>query len=156
MTPGPNAKPFWDQVDVAMDPKKCWEWTGTLFRNGYGRACVDRKSVGAHRRSWELLNGPIPDGMYVCHSCDNRKCVRPGHLFLGTPAENMQDMVDKGRSLSGSRNHNSKLTETEVVEIRERYAAGGITQAELARQYGVVEGCIWNVIHNRVFREVAA
>lgn len=149
---GPKARPFESLVNYG---DVCWEWRGSLFSNGYGRAIVGRKSVGAHRRSWEMAYGQIPDGMLVCHRCDNRRCVRPSHLFLGSPADNMRDMVTKGRSMVGSRNHNAKLTEATVREIVARYADGGITQKQLAAEYGVVEGAIWNVLHGRSW-EVAA
>jgi hypothetical protein len=158
MKPGPKPRPFWSRVEIPpaeIDPYACWEWTGPLFSNGYGSVTVERKNVGAHRRSWELVHGPIPEGQYVCHRCDNKRCVRPNHLFLGTPADNLRDMVAKGRSLTGSRNHQAKLTEEKAAEIRKRYAAGGVTQAQLADEYGVVEGCIGNVIHNRVYKEAA-
>jgi hypothetical protein len=158
--PGPKAKPFWSLVDIKRAPESnlvtCWEWQGSCFSNGYGRTIVARKSVGAHRRAYELAVGEIPEGISVCHRCDNRRCVRPSHLFLGTPKDNLRDMVEKGRSLSGERNPNAKLTATDAAEIRRRYAAGGITQRELAEEYGVVEGCVWNVIHNRVHREEVA
>ena len=158
---GPKPKPFWSQVDIQTAPpahmETCWEWQGSFFSNGYGRTIVDRKSVGAHRVAYEKFHGvPIPEGMHGCHRCDNRKCVRPSHLFLGSPADNMRDMAEKGRSLAGSRNPNSKLTEEQVADIRHRYAAGGVTQRELADEFGVVEGCIWNIVHNRVYLEVAA
>jgi hypothetical protein len=103
-----------------------------------------------------MTYGAIPDGKCVCHRCDNKGCVRPSHLFLGTQADNMRDMVAKGRSRAGSRNHRAKLTEADATTIRERYAAGGITQSALADEYGVVEGCIWNVLHYRVYQETAA
>lgn len=84
-------KRFWDKVDI-KEPDDCWEWQAGFngrygsFNNGY-----------AHRFSWELHNSKIPDGMYICHTCDNPKCVNPNHLFAGTQKDNMQDMVKKGR-----------------------------------------------------------
>ena len=143
---GPKAVPFYDRVHKTAG---CWEWTGKKFTNGYGRAIVDRKSVGAHRVAWEISYGPIPEGQYVCHSCDNRACVRLAHLFLGSPAENLADMKAKGRSLTGERNPHARLTTDQVREIRRRYRNGGITQAELAIEFGVVEGNVWNVLHGR-------
>jgi hypothetical protein len=149
---GPKPKPFWSQVAIG---EGCWEWQGALFTNGYGRTLLGRRSVGTHRRAYALAYGRIPEGAYVCHRCDNRRCVRPDHLFLGTPASNLRDMVRKGRSLKGSRNPHAKLTEAQAAEIRTRYATGTVTQAQLGAEYGVAEGTIWNVVNHRVFKVAA-
>jgi hypothetical protein len=87
---------FWESVAKA---EGCWEWTALLKRNGYGSFYRNRGvKVAAHRYSWELHHGPVPDGLFVCHRCDNPKCVRPDHLFLGTHRDNMDDMWAKGRA----------------------------------------------------------
>lgn len=85
---------FWNHV---LKTAKCWWWTGALDGQGYGRVRRDKVLHPAHRLAWIDANGPIPDGLYVCHRCDNRKCVRPDHLFLGTAKDNTQDMIAKGR-----------------------------------------------------------
>jgi hypothetical protein len=89
---------FWSKV---IKSDKCWTWTGAINKHtGYGTIGLGRRSGktrGAHRVSWELAHGPIPEGLYVCHRCDNKRCVRPDHLFLGTAEDNAQDALRKGR-----------------------------------------------------------
>ena len=114
-------------------------WGGSLLPNGYGQFSVGRRPFSAHRFSYTINVGPIPDGMLVCHRCDNRACVRPDHLFLGTHAENMADMTGKGRSSRnvGSENPLSKLDEEQVREIRATYVPGVFGYGRLAQKYGV-------------------
>jgi hypothetical protein len=93
---------LWDRVDTTGE---CWEWQGALYPAGYGIIGLDGGSHATHRLSWEIVNGPIPDGLFVCHKCDNRKCVRPDHLFLGTQKDNMRDMIAKGRHPLHAKTH---------------------------------------------------
>ena len=81
-------------------PNGCLEWTGVAHKRGYGRITINSKSVQTHRLAWELANGPIPDGMFICHTCDNPPCCNPDHLWPGTNAENTADKVTKGRAPS--------------------------------------------------------
>lgn len=93
---------FWDQVEKLEGEDSCWEWRGRRRGRGYGylpKPLEGGTETAAHRAAWELEIGPIPDGLFVCHHCDNPPCVRPTHLFLGTNADNMRDMVAKGRHL---------------------------------------------------------
>lgn len=113
---------------------------------GYGAFPVGRIPVGAHRIAYELCRGPIPAGLLVCHSCDNPACNNPNHLWAGTPADNMRDMVAKGRSARGVRNGRALLTEDQVRQIREHVAAGS-SPGSVAMLYGVSR---WTV------REIAA
>lgn len=131
---------FWARV--AKSPG-CWLWTGEMWEAsrdasgiGYGRLKVEGKSVRAHRLSYEIHRGPIPAGMMVCHRCDVRNCVNPEHLFLGTSADNVSDMVVKGRGIRGERQHLSKLTADAVTEIR-RLRATGLTYSELGAIFSI-------------------
>lgn len=151
MKRGPKAIPFEDHV---VRSEGCWEWSGSLFNSGYGRTIEHRASRLAHRVAWEREYGAIPAGLYVCHHCDNKRCVRPDHLFLGSPADNLADMVRKGRSLRGQRNHHAKLTDEAVRLIRQDYAAGGWSHLRLAQRHGVSENAIFVVIHRQGWSHV--
>ena len=147
---------FWGNV---LKTDTCWIWQGSRHRRGYGRFAVTSAGVTktrpAHRFAWEIAKGPIPRGLLVCHHCDNPACVRPGHLFLGTNADNMADMKRKARSARGERNKAAKLTETQVREIRRRYRFGGPVKA-LARQFGVCVTTIQKVARGRRWNHVGA
>jgi len=128
----PIEERFWPNVDKSGD---CWEWTGVMFKNGYGKVFYEGQSRGAHRVS-AVLAGMDVEGTYVCHHCDNKRCVKPDHLFLGSNKDNQDDMVVKRRGYDHRRHWNTKLTETQVVEIKQRRAAGE-TLVSIAKDYGV-------------------
>lgn len=138
-----------------MDPSTgCVNWDWCVDAAGYGR--FGQKGY-AHRGMWIAVNGPIPDGMFVCHRCDNRRCVNPDHLFLGTHAENMRDMVRKGRSnkAKGSAAGPSKLTEHDVSIIKWCLDAG-VTQDKLAKLYGVSQSAVSGINVGRTWKHVKA
>jgi phage N-6-adenine-methyltransferase len=112
----------------------CWVWNRGRFSNGYGAISVRNKTVRAHRHSYELFKGPIPEGMLVTHSCDNPPCVNPRHLSIGTPQSNMNEKVARGREAHVRGNH--KLEPDQVIEIRDRLSKGE-TQAQIATAFGI-------------------
>lgn len=127
---------FWSKVSVG-DPYECWTWNAKKNEKGYG-VFQDKK---AHRVALELLEGPIASGSVVCHRCDNPSCCNPNHLFVSTIAANNADAAAKGRSVSGDRHPKAKLTDAQVVEIRESDLSG----RALAKKYGVSESTISGV-----------
>jgi hypothetical protein len=146
---------FWPKVDK-RGPDECWEWMGAKQR-GYGALLVgdagSRRLHRAHRFSYELANGPIPDDLVVCHHCDNRACVNPAHLFVGTQADNMADAATKGRIRAGEDHHNSKLTSADVRVIREWHPAGWSLD-DLAAAFGVSRSLISQVLSRQIWAHV--
>lgn len=149
----------------AVDPVTgCWNWTGYIDKDGYGRFRTGGKGLGAHRISYEAHVGPIPPGMLICHRCNNRACVNPDHLYAGTGKDNTRDSMDAGtaRCLTappppqrGELNRTAKLTAPIVVEIRQRLAAGE-RQPDLASRYGVDRATINHIACGRTWKHVVA
>ena len=139
----PLADRFWSKVQKA---EGCWNWTAGASSRGYGVLEVGGRQMRAHRISWELRHGPIPAGVHVCHRCDNPRCVRPEHLWLGTNSDNMRDASQKGRIAFGSRNGSAKLIEAEVSDILRLYERGEHSQREIARRHGVTQATISHIV----------
>jgi len=146
--------PKWDErsleerfSDCTNKTGTCWLWTGSTVKS-YGRITYKGKTYRAHRLSYELHKGPIPEGLKVCHSCDNPPCVNPEHLWLGTDTENIKDRDMKRRTANGSKISNSvKLTEYDVLSMRDIWdrkgssllpgQRGGLNYSTLGRMFGV-------------------
>lgn len=147
-------KRFWDKVKKS---EYCWDWTAYRQKRGYGVFVFKSKDELAHRVSWILKNGEIPAGMCICHKCDNPSCVRPGHLFIGTHKDNMNDRNKKGRARGGSHvgenNPTAKLTKHQAAEIRRRYIFRKVTSRMLSKEFGVSNQTIINIVHNRVWKD---
>lgn len=149
------AERFWASVD-RRDPSDCWEWTGSRRKgkHPYGMFNVDRVCVNAMRVAWELTNGPIPSGLVVMHSCDNPPCCNPAHLSVGSVADNIRDMWNKGRARTigprGERAPAAKLNRSQVREIRARLAAGAGIRP-LAREIGVNRGTVADIAKRRTW-----
>lgn len=133
----------------------CWWWTGYV-RNGYGTLSIHDSPVYLHALAYIIANGPLDDGHEVCHTCDNRPCWSPDHLFQGTHVENIRDMRQKGRGVNpprvaGERNHKAHLSDLQVAEIRSIATAnGGREQRALAAAYGCSQSTIWRYLHGKV------
>ena len=157
---------FWSKVTKAPGDG-CWDWTATHDRKGYGLFHAGRNGR-AHRVSWEMTHGPIPEGLFVCHRCDRPMCVRPDHLFLGTHADNTADMVAKGRTAkgdaNGSRKHpesrprgetvrSARLTEDGVRRVHDLHAAGMSTR-KIAACVGVTDATVWKIVIGRNWKHI--
>lgn len=153
---------FWNQVDRRGS---CWIWVGQTNEKGYGYFSgtpgQPNKKFYAHRVSWSLVHGEIPKGMHVCHKCDNPRCCNPEHLFLGTPKDNAQDMIRKGRqgdhvaaAPKGEAVVTAKLTEVQVREII-TLSHSGTSFSYLAKAYNVSPRTISNIVRGKSWRHVS-
>ena len=166
---------FWAKVNkngavVREELGPCWEWTGKIKcgkSGGYGvisyadyssdrrsKRRFNRKEMKVHRLSYKIHFGQIEEGLFICHKCDNRKCVRPSHLFAGTQKENLQDMANKNRSTYGERSARAKLTKEQVREIREIHTAGTLIQKEIAILFSVSKTQVYKIVRNLRWNKV--
>lgn len=154
--PIPPLVRYWEQVDTSGGTHACWPWIGFRDKNGYGVFSTGNRHYLATRWGYANRIGPIPDGHFICHRCDNPPCQNDRHWFTGTHADNMADKLAKGRqrNVRGVRQHDAKLNDEWVRVIRERYAAGGITQSELGEAFGVSQTAIGMVLRRKTWRHV--
>lgn len=149
---------FWKNVNKSGE---CWTWEGARSSKGYGVIKAFGRQELAHRVAYVLEFGRIPDGLVVCHHCDNRSCVRPDHLFLGTIADNNRDMWAKGRGVHwvaprGAQHPTAKLTEQETAQLRQEYATGRYTQRELGKKYGISQSQVGAIVRHECWRNEGA
>lgn len=150
----------WTRADILLSrcrrrgPDDCWPWALGLNRGGYGMFSIGGVTMNASRAAYLLLVGPIGEGLCVCHSCDNRACVNPAHLWLGTYAENWADCRSKGRETSGEKNGMAKLSAKDVHEIFRRRSCGE-NIASIAAAYGVQHPAISKILNGKLWRHLA-
>jgi hypothetical protein len=142
---------FETKVDQSGD---CHEWTASFGGSGYGQFYFNYRKFSAHRKAYELYHGEIPDGLFVLHKCDNKKCVNPDHLFLGTHKENMRDKTVKGRQVKGSAIEQAVLTEPQVVQIKQRLRQGDV-HTLIAKDFGVSRATVSMISNGTNWRHVA-
>jgi hypothetical protein len=151
----PIAERFWEKVAKSDG---CWLWTAFRTEKGYGKLAGSRSPVRAHRVSYELAFGHIPEGLCVLHRCDNPPCVRPDHLFLGTEADNSADMKAKrrgrGPAMQGTAHPRAKLTDEQVVAIRAAYQPRIVSAAVLAAKFGVSRATIDGIVSGRYWKHL--
>lgn len=135
----------------------CWEWTGSTTRGGYGhfRLFLDGqwKMYKAHRYAYEHYKGAIPQGLLVCHTCDNTKCVNPDHLWLGTAKDNVRDMLNKGRKVIGQKKKGTNLNMEVAKQIRKQFELGGMSYPGIAKMFNTSTPQVCRIVNNKIWKE---
>jgi hypothetical protein len=143
---------FWAKVKVIEDDDSCWEWQASTYPNGYGIFNEGESILGAHIFSYKIHKGLVPSGMLVCHTCDNKLCVRPKHLFLGTHQQNTDDMVRKGRQKNprGEQVGQAKLTAEIVRKIRSSNDGPNVE----AKKWGITRGQVYRIRSRKQWKHI--
>lgn len=149
----PVADRFWEKVDK-RGTNDCWDWQAGGDQHGYGQLNVDGRAVRAHRISYELHYGPIPDGLDCLHTCDRPPCCNPAHLFVGTAKDNSDDMHKKGRfnKVQGERVGNAFLTNAQAREFRRMFKESNMSITAFATFHGVPVNTMWNVLRYKTYK----
>jgi len=143
-----------------LNENECWEWQGSINhkKGGYGQLSHNNKLLKAHRVSYEIHYAKPLNELHCLHKCDNPSCVNPMHLFAGTNLDNIRDKVSKGRCYTGNqkgeKNGASKLTDSDVIKIRELYKTGNYTTFKLGEMYNVNRSTISYIINNKTFKHL--
>lgn len=152
-----NLTKEWVAERVSVVRSGCWEWKLSKTGSGYGTCTIKKKQFFMHRSAWELFNGPIPEGLWVLHKCDNPPCCNPDHLFIGTATDNVQDMLAKQRRglvPTTCQKRLAKLTAKQVVQIRTLYGSGEVTQDWIAKHFDVTPMTVSRIWTRRTWRNM--
>jgi len=141
---------FWAKVDRSGE---CWLWQASLSHRGYGATRHSGRTINAHRLAWIFTHGTVPEGLSVLHRCDNRRCCNPAHLFLGTPKDNTQDAIRKGRLCCGEAINFAKLTPEKVRQMRELHRSG-VNASEVGRRFAVTPSVALRAIKGQTWKSV--
>lgn len=146
-------KRLWPRVNRGS-PSECWEWTGARTKAGYGLLTIRYKNYLAHRLAWELHGQTkIPDGVFICHHCDNPACCNPSHLFLGSQADNIRDAAKKGRMPKGEKHISTGLTEDDVRQIR-YFGYTDMTKKAIGERFGISRQAVTDILLKRTWSHV--
>lgn len=162
---------FWEKVDKSKGENSCWEWTRYKDKDGYGQLRFKGRMYLAHRFSYMTYVGAIPEGMLICHKCDNPSCVNPDHLFIGTHLDNKRDCIKKGRLnprkggdhhcrlhpeliIRGGEHYKAKLSNSQALEIRNLHSREGIKLKDAIRKYKISRSSFYRIINNKSYRTI--